>query len=236
MLEIGFDGKFGASFKTEIGTELSINQIMDIYNNFDSTSFISDLATLALESTNIDLGKTKLGLNAGLNLSLGLDAFIGSIAATAGIEGDVQLKPVLRENDKPSLDQKLTFKEIYDAIFPDEKDVKLTGVIKPPLGLYDAEIDFDMKAIDGDEPGLDASFPHINIGFEQPIYINKSDPNQFTFVNPKDDNYLTISSTGWIYYHESIKEIKEKITIQGQVSNKASIKLSFDAVDIDSSP
>ena len=67
----------------------------------------------------------------------------------------------------------------------------------------------DTSALDSDQSNLDSLYYHFNIGYESTIYINQNDPSQFTFEKPADpeDDYLELSSTGWIDYPDSIKDI-----------------------------
>ncbi|KZR74676.1 hypothetical protein [Prochlorococcus marinus] len=220
LVKVGMDGQFKLGLQTQIKTEFSVDDLLNIYDQVDISAIdrvIASIADMALSKSKILLQSdtddegTKLELHTSLGLTMGLNAQIGSIDAKASIEGDLNLQPKLLGSTGDDLldnQQYIKLSEIFSALSEDEEQEKLQAHLKPSLGFYKAKIDLDTSALDSDQSNLDTLYYHFNIGYESTIYINQNDPSQFTFEKPDDlSGYLALSSTGWIHYPDSIEEI-----------------------------
>ncbi|WP_413681135.1 hypothetical protein [Prochlorococcus sp. MIT 1342] len=235
LANIGLGGTIGANVKTSLASEISINDVLNLYDTSatqDSVTLSKSIADLALKSSVINLQDTVLNLDSQLDISIELDAFIGAISATAGLKGVIDLEPRLKlGGGEPSAEQQISLQDIFGTI-SDSKPAKLNGHISPPLGLYDVAVHLNTNALDGDESFLEDSYLHVNIVFDKVIYFDKHNPDNYHFSKPQNSSdYLAISSTGWIHNKDSLKVINSN---DYQTVGNGDKKVAFNFTDFNS--
>lgn len=221
LLEVGFDGNLTANIKTAGEIGFSGN---DLYGLFKHETE-EDIVDVLLGSATINLDKTALELDTSVGLSVGLDAFVGAISATAGVKGNLILQPEIVDGaGKRSEKQAVSFKDLFKS--SNQSNARTPARINKGLGAYKAEIGLDFAALIYNAKQTETKRVWFKIKLvDNVIYdrVSKKLLTQRPEASDNDENYLEITDTGWLQSKDSLSTMK--------VNNLTSVEIDWNVND-----
>ena len=206
LLEVGFDGNLSVNIKTAGDVGFSSN---DLYELFDDETN-KDIVDALLGFASIDLDETALELDTSLGLSVGLNAFVGDISATAGVKGSMKLKPeIIDKGGEKSEKQEISFKQLFKSSNQSKERTPIS--ISQGIGEYKTKIELDLSALPFDPKQTETNHLWFKLKLADKLIYDKTN-NKLLTKRPEEslngEEYVEILDTGWLKSENSLSAMK----------------------------